>query len=161
MYRMFFCVAQQNFTQESANSPHSFCPFIRVNMAKEELTRCVVDHDSGMCKACSAGDEAPFVVNVSGKADFASDDAPVAVLSSLSTLKSPSTRKGRKWVSSAFEELVIDPIMYGRVLSEFPPLSREAFKASLRCVFRELTERVIIVRELLCTQQTPPTHAPS
>ena len=62
-----------------------------------------------MCKARSAGDEAPFVVNVSGKADFASDDAlvavpslasddvPVAVPSSLSTLKSPSTRKRRKW----------------------------------------------------------------
>ena len=39
-------------------------------------------------------------------------------------------------------------------MSEFPPLSREAFRASLRCVFRELTERVIIVRELLCAQQT-------
>ena len=58
-----------------------------------------------MCKARSAGDQAPFVANVSGKADFASDDAlvavpslasddvPVAVPSSLSTLKSPSTRK--------------------------------------------------------------------
>ena len=56
-------------------------------MAEEELTRWVVENDSGMCKARSAGDEAPFVVNVSGKADFASDDAPVAVPSSLSTLK--------------------------------------------------------------------------
>ena len=66
-------------------------------MAEEELTRCVVENDSGMCKARSAGDEAPFVVNVSGKADFASDDAPVSVPSSLSTLKFPSTRKRRKW----------------------------------------------------------------
>ena len=38
---------------------------------------------------------------------------------------------------------------HGRVLSEFPPLSTEALRASLRCVFRELTERVTIVRELL------------
>ena len=47
-------------------------------MAEEELTKCVVDHDSGKCKARSAGDEAPCVDNDSGKADFASDDAPVA-----------------------------------------------------------------------------------
>ena len=96
MYRKNVVCCATNFTQESANSPHSFCPFIRVNMAEEELTRCVVDHDSGMCKARSAGDEAPFVVNVSGKAGFASDDAPVAVPSSLSTLKSLSTRKRRR-----------------------------------------------------------------
>ena len=80
-----------------------------VNMAEEELTRCVVDNDSGRCKARSAGGEAPCVDNDSGKADFASDDAPVAVPSfasddapvavpsSLATLKSPVTRKRRKW----------------------------------------------------------------
>ena len=106
------------------NGPQSFCLSISANMAEEELTELVVDNDSGKCKARSAGDEGPFVVNVSGKGDFASDDAlvavpsfasddaPVAVPSSLSTLKSPSTRKRRKWRGSAFEELFIDPIMY-------------------------------------------------
>ena len=79
MNRMNFVCCATNHSQESANSPQSFCPFIRVNMAEEELTRCVVDNDSGKCKARSAGEEAPFVVNVSAKADFASDDAPVAV----------------------------------------------------------------------------------
>ena len=56
-------------------------------MAEEELTRCVVHN----------GDEAPCVENDSGTADFASDDAPCAVPSSVSTLKSPATRKRRKW----------------------------------------------------------------
>ena len=71
-------------------------------MAEEELTRCV--------KARSAGDEAPCVDHDSGKADLVSDDAPVAVPSfasddvlvavpsSLSTLKSPATRKRRQVV---------------------------------------------------------------
>ena len=68
-----------------------------VNMAEEELTRCVVDNDSGRCKARSAGGEAPCVDNDSGKADFATNNAPVAVPSSLATLKSPVTRKRRKW----------------------------------------------------------------
>ena len=66
MCRMYFVCCTANYSQESANSPHSFCPFIHVNMAEEELTRCVVDHDSGMCKARSAGDEAPCVDNDSG-----------------------------------------------------------------------------------------------
>ena len=48
-------------------------------MTKEAVTRCVVNNDSGMCKARSAGDEASCVHNDSGKADFASDDAPCAV----------------------------------------------------------------------------------
>ena len=48
-------------------------------MAEEELTRCVVDNDSGKCKARAAGDEASCVDNDSGKADFVSDDALVAV----------------------------------------------------------------------------------
>ena len=62
------------------NKPlHSFCPFIRVNMAEEELTRCVVDNDSGKCKARSVGDEALCDDNDSGKAGFPRDDAPRAV----------------------------------------------------------------------------------
>ena len=36
MNRMNLLCCATNFTQESANSPHSFCPFIRVNMAEEE-----------------------------------------------------------------------------------------------------------------------------
>ena len=66
---------------------------MRANMVKEEVARCVVDNDSG-------------------KAGFASDDAPCAVPSSVSTLKSPVTSKRRKWGDSAFEELFIDPIIY-------------------------------------------------
>ena len=99
------------YSQESANSPQSFCPFIRVNMAEEELTRCVAN-DSGKCKARSAGDEALCVDKDSGKTDFARGDCPVAVPSSLTTMKSPATRKRRKWGGSAFEELSIDPTMY-------------------------------------------------
>ena len=51
------------------------CPLIRTNMAKEEVASCVVDNDngeagfpgddavdSGMCKASSAGDDAPCAV---------------------------------------------------------------------------------------------------
>ena len=49
--------------------------------------------------------------------------------------------------------------VFFRVLSEFLSLSREALRASLRLVSRELIERVIIVRDLLCTQQTPRAHA--
>ena len=75
-------------------------------MAEEELTRCVVDNGSGKCKASSAD---------------ASDDVPVAVPSSLSTLKSLSTRKRPKWGGSAFEERFIVPIMY-----EAFPLSASA-----------------------------------
>ena len=97
MNRMNFVCCATIFSQESVNSPHSFCPFIRVNMAEEEMTRCFVDNDSEKCKARSAGDEAPCVDDDSCKADFASDDAPVAVPSSLSTLKSPATRMRRKW----------------------------------------------------------------
>ena len=66
MNRMNFVCCATNHSQGSVNSPHSFCPFIRVNMAEEELTRCVVDNDSGMCKACSAGDEVPCVDNDTG-----------------------------------------------------------------------------------------------
>ena len=116
-------------------------------MAKEEVARCVVDNDSGMCKASSAGDEALCVDNDSGKAGLSSDDALCAVPSSVSTLESPATRKRCKWEGSAFEELFIDPIIYEvffpfpwagdqSVLSEFPQLSREGLKASLRCLQR-------------------------
>ena len=97
MYRMKFVCCATNHSQESVNSPHYFCPFVRANMAKEEVARCVVDNDSGMCKASSAGDEALCVDNNSGKAGFASDDAPCAVPSSVPTLKSPATRERRKW----------------------------------------------------------------
>ena len=36
--------------------------FIRANMAKEEVTRCVVGNDSGMHEAGFPGDDAPRVV---------------------------------------------------------------------------------------------------
>ena len=65
MYRMNFVFCATNHSQESANSPHSFCPFIRVNMVEEELTMCVVDNDSGMCKTDFAGDGAPPTVLLS------------------------------------------------------------------------------------------------
>ena len=32
--------------------------FIFANMAEEEVAKCVVDNDSGFCKASSAGDDA-------------------------------------------------------------------------------------------------------
>ena len=66
----------------------------------------LVQNESGMCKASSAGDDAPCVDNDSGKAGFASDDALCAVPPSVSTLKSPVTSKRRKWGDSAFEDIV-------------------------------------------------------
>ena len=143
-------------------------------MAEEDVVAVLVDNESGMCKAGFPGDEAPCVDNDSGKAGFASDDAPCAVLSSVSTLKSPVMSKGRQWEDSAFEELFIDPTIYEvffipmgrrperntsinfvffRALSEFPSPSREALRTSLCCVHGQLTERVI--------KQTPRAHAPS
>ena len=56
-------------------------------------------HD-GMCKASSAG-----------------DDAPVAVL-----LKSPVTRMRRKWGGTASEELFIDPIIHEAFPFPWTPL---------------------------------------
>ena len=50
-----FCVCcATNHAQGSVNSPHSFCPFVRVNMAEEELTRCAAEQrgpqgESSLC----------------------------------------------------------------------------------------------------------------
>ena len=41
---------------ELARCPHSFCPFIPENMAKEEVAKPVVGNDSGTSKASFAGD---------------------------------------------------------------------------------------------------------
>ena len=41
---------------ELACCPHSSCPFIFANMAKEEVAKPVVGNDSGTCKASFAGD---------------------------------------------------------------------------------------------------------
>ena len=41
---------------ELARCPHSFCPFIPENVAKEEVVKAVVGNDSGTCKASFAGD---------------------------------------------------------------------------------------------------------
>ena len=57
MCRMNFVCCATNHSQGSVNSPHSFCPFIRANMAEEELTELVVDNDSG--KAGFPLDDAP------------------------------------------------------------------------------------------------------
>ena len=95
MNRMNFCVLRNKSLSRERKQPTIFLSVYSCKHAEEELTRCVVDNNSGKCKARSAGDEAPCVDNDSGKADFASDDVPVAVPSSLSTLKSPATRKRR------------------------------------------------------------------
>ena len=41
---------------ELARCPHSICPSIPENMAKEEVAKPVVGNDSGTCKASFAGD---------------------------------------------------------------------------------------------------------
>ena len=46
---------------EHARCPHSFCPFIPENMAKEEVAKPVVGNDSGTCKASFAGDVDAFI----------------------------------------------------------------------------------------------------
>ena len=53
MYRMIFVCCVTNHSQESVNSPHSFCPFIRANMTEEEeeVTGLVAHSESDMCMA--------------------------------------------------------------------------------------------------------------
>ena len=58
MYRVNCVCFETNHSQESVNSPYSFCSFISANMAKEDVVAVLVDNESGMCKASSAGDEA-------------------------------------------------------------------------------------------------------
>ena len=76
MNRMNFVCCATNHSQESENSPQSFWPFIRVNLAAEELTRCGVDNDSGKCKARSA----LSLLISAGRLIFPSDDVPVALV---------------------------------------------------------------------------------
>ena len=70
MYRMNFVCCTSNHSQENVNSPHSFCSFIRANVAEEDVVAVLVDNESGMCKTCFAGDEGRCVDNDSGKAGF-------------------------------------------------------------------------------------------
>ena len=92
------CVLRLKSVSRKRKEPAFFLPFIPENMAEEEVAAHIADNESGMCKVGFLGDEAPCVDNDSGKAGFASDDAPRAVPLSVSTLTSPATSKRRKWV---------------------------------------------------------------
>ena len=100
MNRMNYVCCATNHSQESANSPHSFCLSIPANMAEGELSELVVD-------------------NVSGKAGFPRDDAPRAV---------PSGARDDGWYGPEGRKIRHHMIFFGLRVAppEYPVLPKSA-----------------------------------